>query len=199
MTLLYSNIVSPAFAQKVISLSPSIDLFPDAPMFVMKNESGLNAAIVNSIGCSGLIQFCPDIPGGDYKTIGGTQYKLSFIASMSPEAQLDLVFQYWKDVQKQYGSFSSWHDLYLATFYPYAIGQKDNYILGSEKSMSYAKIVAQQNKVFDVDKDSVITKAEFKQALDNKVKAIVPESYWDLFFKKKVFSVSIKQKYSLAA
>lgn len=187
MNLLFSNKVSQQFADKVISKSKALPIEPDWAMFIMNNESGLNSAIVNSIGCVGLIQFCPDTGGGTTKTIGGIVYDLNTVKNMNPVDQLDLVFDYWKDVQKQFGRLASYHDLYLATFYPYAIDQPDNYILGSERSLTWAAKVGGQNKVFDTNKDGLITKGEFKKWLDDKVKLTIATDYYDTFFKKKSF------------
>src|SRR5690349_6191581 len=125
MALLFSNKVSKAFADKVIEKSAQLPIEPDWAMFIMNYESGLDSSKPNFIGCVGLIQFCPDQPGGSYKTIGGVPYSLADIKNMTPERQLDLVFQYWKDVQRDKGRFSTYADLYLATFYPYAISQPD--------------------------------------------------------------------------
>ena len=47
----------------------------------MKHESGLDPSIKNSIGCVGLIQFCPDSSGGSTKTINGKTYNLGELAN----------------------------------------------------------------------------------------------------------------------
>lgn len=193
MDLLFSNKVSKAFVDKVISISNKLGIDPNWAMFVMNNESGLSSSIENSIGCVGLIQFCPDATGG-YKTLGGVAYKLSDIKIMDPVKQLDLVYQYWKDMQKQYGTYSSYHDLYLATFYPYAIDQPDDYVVGSERSQAYAQKVAQQNPSFNVNKDAIITKAEFKKSLDDKAKLTIGTAYYDVFFKKRSFFQRYKKE-----
>lgn len=194
MPLLFSNKVSSAFADKVIQKSAQLPIEPDWAMFVMNYESSIDASRPNFIGCVGLIQFCPDKPGLDYKTIGGVVYKLADIKNMTPERQLDLVFQYWQEIQNQYGRFSSYQDLYLGTFYPYAIDQDDNYVIGMEKGSGAIKIIAQQNPSFDANKDLKITKGEFKSYLDTYVKNTVNEAYWPVFFKKKTSLRSIKER-----
>lgn len=194
MALLFSNKVSPQFATIVINKSDELPIEPDWAMFIMNNESGLSSSIVNSIGCTGLIQFCPDVPGGNYKTIGGVRYLLSDIANMSPERQLDLVFQYWKDMQSAFGRFSSAADLYLATFYPVAIDKPDTYVMGIEKGSTYAQTLAKQNPSFDVNKDFQVTKGEFKKWFDAQVYKVVPTVFYDTFFKKKVSSSCTRRK-----
>ena len=58
----------------------------------MKHESGLNPEIKNSLGCVGLIQFCPG--GGMPKTINGKSYTLDEIR-YDLEAQMDAIKEFW--------------------------------------------------------------------------------------------------------
>lgn len=112
MNLLFSNRVSQAFADKVITISNKLAIDPNWLMFLMDWESGISATIENSYGCIGLIQFCPDQSGGTYKTINGTQYSMAAIKAMGPEAQLDLVYEYLKEIQRYKGKFSDYYQLY---------------------------------------------------------------------------------------
>lgn len=194
MALLYANKVSPQFASKVISKSDKLPIEPDWAMFIMNYESGIDSNRPNFIGCVGLIQFCPDTAGGKTKTIKGIVYTLADIKNMTPERQLDLVFDYWDEIQGDEGRYSTYHDLYLGTFYPYAINQPDDYVIGMEKGSGAIKIIAQQNPSFDANKDLKITKGEFKMYLDEYVRKNVPQEYWGTFFKKKSSGNSIKEK-----
>lgn len=196
MPYLFENKVTPSFINRLVTLSDRDDRDPNCAMFIMNNESGLLSDAVNSLGCTGLNQFCPDVSGGLYKTIGGIPYLLSDIAKMTPEAQLDLVFQYWKDIEKQYGKFASCDDLYLATFYPVAIDKNDDYVLGMERSNAYVQQVAKSNPSFDLNKDLKITKGEFKKWMDTEVYKKVPTAFYDTFFKKKTLCSYIKEKSS---
>lgn len=190
MKLLFSNRVSKAFADKVNSISGKLGIEPDWLMFLMDWESAgsFRPSIENSFGCIGLIQFCPDYSGGEYKTIGGVQYKMSIIKSMSSEDQLELVYEYLKEQQKTYGRFSTYHDLYLSILFPVAIGKPDDYVLNT-----------QSNPVFDINKNGQVTAGEVKQYLDNRVREKVSQQYWNTFFKKKTFCSFIKQRSLLAA
>lgn len=185
MNLLFSNRVSQAFADKVITDSNKLAIEPNWLMFLMDWESGISATIENSFGCIGLIQFCPDQSGGLYKTINGTKYTMASIKAMSPEAQLDLVYEYLKEIQRYKGKFADYYQLYLAILFPEASNKPDDYVLNT-----------QSNPVFDLNKNGQITVAEVKQYLDNRVKAKVPAEYFDTFFKKKTFCSSIKEKSS---
>lgn len=191
MTLLFLNKVTQAFAEKVQALFAD---FSNWLMFVIGFETGwtFSPTIENpSSGATGLIQFLPS-------TAVWLGTSIEALKSMSAEQQLDFVKKYLSAMQAQYGRFSSYHDLYFAVFYPYAISQKDNYIMGSEKSNASVMAIALQNKGFDLNKDNQISKYEVKQWLDKKVKDNVPEEYWNEFFKKKTFCSDIKKKSSLA-
>lgn len=183
MNLLFSNRVSQAFADKVQSISDKLGIDPNWLMFLMDWESGIDAARENSFGCVGLIQFCADFSGGTYKTINGVQYGLQDIKNRTPEAQLDLVYQYLKEIQSDKGKFADFYDLYFAILYPEAFGKADNYVLNTKS-----------NPIFDLNKDGIITVGEVKQYLDGRVKTKVPAEYWNTFFKKKTSFSSTKEK-----
>lgn len=184
MNLLFSNKVSQPFADKIVNISSAIPATePDWMMFDLYNESGFHPDAENSIGCVGLPQFCPDVPGGDYKTIGGKPYKLQDIKLMDAVSQLDLVLQYFKDVQKKYSRFSTYYDLLLADFYPDAIGKPDNYIFPDN-------IVNSNTTLFKYGK----TLAAYKKGRDERVREIVSTEYWPIFFQKKnIFQLYFKE------
>lgn len=183
MQLLFSNRVSQAFADKVISISNKLAIDPNWLMFLMDWESGIDAARENSFGCLGLIQFCPDDSGLTYKTINGKKYDLQSIKMMLPEDQLQVVYQYLKEIQSDKGKFADYYQLYFAILFPDAYGQPDDYVLNT-----------QSNPIFDLNKNGSITVGEVKQYLDNRVREKVPSSYWPIFFKKKTFGSSIKER-----
>lgn len=183
MNLLFSNRVSKAFADKVNNYSDKLNIDPNWLMFLMDWESGLDASNTNAYGCTGLIQFCADVSGGSYKTIGGKPYSLQSIKNMAPEAQLDVVYAYLKEIQDNKGKFADYYDLYFAILFPQASDKPDDYVLNTKS-----------NPIFDLNKNGSITVAEIKQYLDNRVKTKVPAAYWPTFFKKKTFCSSIKEK-----
>lgn len=183
MNLLFSNRVSKAFADKVISISDKLNIDPNWLMFLMDFESSIDASRENSFGCIGLIQFCPDKSNLTYKTINGQKYDLQTIKWMAPEAQLDIVYEYLHEIQSEKGIFSDFYQLYFGILFPEAYGKPDDYVLNT-----------QSNPIFDLNNNGSITVAEVKGYLNNQVHEKVPAVYWDTFFKKKTFFSSIKEK-----
>ena len=182
MALLFSNKVSSSFADKVISVSDKLGIDPNWLQFVMYNESAksFSPSVTNPIGCVGLIQFCPDKSGLDYKTIGGKQYKLSDIKNMSDIEQLDLVYEYYKPYRSKLFSFV---DLLLVTLYPVSVGVED-YKFPS-------KVVNQNPHYFKgVSGDT----AGITKKLQALVYEQVPTEFYDSFFEKKNGETTIKTR-----
>ena len=194
MALLFINKVPGdkiAFEAKVRSISNMLDIDPNWLMFLINFESDgtFSASVPNEYGCRGLIQFCPDKSGGNYKTISGRQYTMDQIASMTNVEQLDLVYDYLNERQGIGHKFYGFHDLYLAILWPKAVGQDDDYV-----------ITTSTNPAFDIaPKDGIITVGEVKRFLDERVAKTVPSEYQKEFKKKVLFSEYTKGKLSLAA
>lgn len=153
-----------AFVAKVKAISAELGFNPNWLMTVMKSESGLNHRIPNSIGCAGLIQFCPPTP----QSFGTS---VQALIEMSNVEQLDYVYKFYKyhkDNTLRGGTFKSAFDLYLCTFYPVALTRDDDFVLGSEQSDSWARTVAAQNAPFDLNKDGYIHKYEFRKWFNDK-------------------------------
>ncbi len=171
MNLLFSNIVSKFFADKVINIAGSLPASdPNWLMFLMGFETGwtFSPSIQNpNSSATGLIQFLESTA----QDLGTSTAALKL---MTAEEQLDFVYKYLKQKNKK---FASYHDLYLAIIYPAAIGQPDSYALDYSSSMS--------NLGFDINKNKIVTVGEIKKTLDEKVKQRVPSAYWNIFFKKK--------------
>jgi len=138
----------PGFKNKLKQVAANIGVTEDALVTVIYKESArtFSPSIRNSIGCVGLIQFCPDVSRGSTKTIKGKTYSLSAIQNMDGLTQLDLVEIYFKSLGFSSGKPASAVDLYIATFYPLARNKPQNFIIGSEKSATYAATVAEQNR-----------------------------------------------------
>ena len=83
---------NPIFKQKLKEISQAINIPENSIIKLMKHESGLDPTIKNSIGCVGLIQFCPG--GGMPKTINGKSYTLDEIR-YDLEAQMEGIKQFW--------------------------------------------------------------------------------------------------------
>jgi hypothetical protein len=170
MSLVFEDKISStyrsAFVSKITSISAKLGIDPNWLMVVMKNESGLKSNIENSIGCVGLIQFCPDKARGSYKTLGGKKVNLQSLKNISAVSQLEYVYMYYKSFAYKMNSV---YDVYLATFYPYAIGKKDSYVFGSERSDSWARKVGSQNPAIDMNKDGYITFSDYRAYINKAI------------------------------
>ena len=114
-------------------------------MFI-ESAGTLNPAKGNSIGCVGLIQFCPDEGQKVVKTIGSKRYLISDLAKMDRIKQMDVVQEYFNALGYKGNKSLSISTMYLSTFYPVAVGKPSNFIIGSEKKDSnYKFTVAIQN------------------------------------------------------
>ena len=144
------------FTEKVNNISNELGIEADWLMFVMWFESKLNPQAVNSIsGATGLIQFMPSTA----RALGTTT---DVLRHMSNVKQLDYVLAYLRPYK---GRMKRWIDVYLAVFYPKAMGNP-NFVITSD-------IVAKQNKIFDLNRDFDITVKEIETALRNSM----PEKY----------------------
>lgn len=113
---------------------------------VMYHESGFSASITNSIGCTGLIQFCP-APWGGQAVIGKNSAEL---AAMSRVAQMDDVFVYYKSTGLS--GIRSFTDLCLSTFYPAARGKPDSFAFSASVVNANAPLFATGNTLGDYKK-----------------------------------------------
>jgi hypothetical protein len=146
-----------AFIDKVKTICKNLKLDPNWLMCIMKHESGLNHKAQNTIGATGLIQFMP-------ATAQGLGVTTDALKSMSAIQQLDYVEKFYKGGA---GLIKQPSDTYLYTFYPYAVGKPDSYIIGSEKSDDWAKKVCSQNAPFDMNRDGYISIADYKAYIRN--------------------------------
>ena len=145
-----------AFTNKVEDICCELQIRPNWLMFVMWFESKLNPQAVNPIsGATGLIQFMPSTARG----LGTTT---AVLKRMSNVQQLDYVLAYLRPYK---GRMRTWVDVYLAVFYPRAMGNP-NFVITSD-------IVAKQNKIFDLNKDLDISVKEIETVL----KRQIPEKY----------------------
>lgn len=121
---------------------------------VMWIESRLNPQAVNKVsGATGLIQFMP----ATAKALGTTTDEL---LKMDFDQQMEYVYLYLRPYR---GKMKSQVDVYLAVFFPAAIGQPDDYVLQTSKLS--AALIAKQNPAYDLNKDGKITKAEVATAI----------------------------------
>ena len=140
-----------AFLAKVKTIASQLGIQPDWLMAVMAFESGINHKAVNSTsGATGLIQFMPS-------TAAGMGTSTSALKAMSNVEQLDWVYKYLKPYANR---MKSYIDVYLAVFFPAAMGKHDNYVI--QTSTISAATIANQNPIFDINKDKIITVGEVK-------------------------------------
>ena len=136
---------NPIFKEKLKEISSEIGISENSILKLMKHESGLDSSVKNSIGCVGLIQFCPDSKGGSSKTINGKSYNLSELQG-DLELQLDAIKEFWSKGKRD-GKIKNAKDLYVYNFFPVASGKSDDYVLQT-KGLSAEKI-ARANPVFN--------------------------------------------------
>lgn len=146
------------FLNKVVTVASMLGLQPDDLMTMFYLESTVNPAAQNKYTrATGLIQFIPSTAAD----LGTTVEELK---QMNGTEQLDYVYKYlkiWRNKVRDY------HDLYIAIFYPAALGKGDDYVIGTADNR-VAKI-AQQNAAYDLNKDGKITVAELKTAIDLRI------------------------------
>lgn len=121
----------PGFKAKTKQVAAAIGVSEMDLVTVMYKESGIRPTIKNSIGCVGLIQFCPNTGGGSTKTISGTTYNLSTIQNAGL-AQLDYVEKYFKSLGFKSDKPATAGQLYGATFYPVSKNKPKEWVFGSE-------------------------------------------------------------------
>jgi hypothetical protein len=134
---------NPTFDEKLSEISDAINIDENSIIKLMKHESGLDPTIKNSIGCVGLIQFCPG--GGSTKTINGKSYSLEEIRN-DLDLQMEAIKQFWLTGYRN-GKITEPADLYIYNFFPVAAGKPDDFVLKA-KGLS-ARKVARANPIFN--------------------------------------------------
>lgn len=133
----------PIFKEKLKEISNAIHIDENSIIKLMKHESGLDPTIKNSIGCVGLIQFCPS--GGSTKVIDGKTYSLEELRN-NLELQMEAIKNFWLKGYNN-GKIKNAADLYIYNFFPVAAGKSDDFVLQA-KGLS-AQRVANANPVFN--------------------------------------------------
>ena len=110
-------------------------------------------------GATGLIQFMPSTA----KSLGTSVEALKYMDFLT---QLNYVEKYYRPYR---GKIKSFVDLYLATFFPVAMGKPDNFVIQTSKISP--EVIAKQNPVFDLDKNNSVTVGEIKKVILAKVPA----------------------------
>lgn len=107
----------------------------------------------SATGATGLIQFMP-------ATAAALGTSTTRLKQMSNVEQLYYVEKYLSPYR---GRMRSLADVYLAVFFPAAIGRPDNWVL--QTSRLSAQTVARFNPLFDINRDGIITVGEIKNKL----------------------------------
>lgn len=150
-----------AFSNKVRAVSSRLGIDPNWLTATMYKESKLNPQARNTAFpvqggyATGLIQFTPDTA----RSLGTTTAELY---NMGGVEQMDYVEKYFRSIGAA-GRMRSYYDVYIAVFFPAAIGYKDTDLIQTRKLS--ASRIAQQNPAIDLNRDGVITVAEFKEYL----------------------------------
>ena len=158
-----------AFEKKVRQVSARLGIPPEWLMSVMYSESKFDPSALNhkGSGATGLIQFMvPTVK--DLNARMGTELYMSDIRNMPAVAQLDLVYEYLRNVQEKYGGYNSLTELYLAILYPKAVGQDYCYTLYGRPSKRYS-----QNSGLDENRDGRVTISD----IDMRMQRIFPTAY----------------------
>ena len=148
------------FVTAVKDYSNSLGVDPNWLMAIMYFETAgtFSASIRNPYtDATGLIQFMPT-------TALDLGTSIDALALMSAEQQLYYVYRYFYPYRKK---IKSYIDMYLATFFPVAIGKPSYYILQTN-SLS-ASTIADVNPVFDTNNDRKITVGEIEKVITDKI------------------------------
>ena len=151
---------NPIFQKKLQEISDAIHIDKNSIIKLMKHESGLDPKIKNSIGCVGLIQFCPG--GGATKTVNGESYSLEDLRN-NLEVQMDAIKDFWVKGYNN-GKIKEPEDLYIYNFFPVAAGKSDDFILQA-KGLSATKVAKANpgfNKKLGKPVDSPLTVGDLK-------------------------------------
>lgn len=152
---------NPIFKKKLQEISDAIHIDKDSIIKLMNHESGLNPTIKNSIGCVGLIQFCPS--SGSIKTINGKQYSLDDLTK-NLEVQMEAIKQFWLSGYKN-GKIKSADDLYIFNFFPVAAGKPNDFVLQAKglSAQNVAKSNPGFNRVLGKEKSEPLTVGDLKK------------------------------------
>ncbi len=174
-----------AFLKKLQEISSDLQVQPDWIMAVINSETGgtFNPQIVNKQKAStagydgdgtqvkpaGIADSTNDFERSKYRATGLIQFmpktaknlgtSTQELYKMNNAQQLDYVHKYFLPAKAKMKSFE---DVYLYTFYPLAVGKSEDYIIGSERGLDYAKKLVQQNPI-DLNHDGHITIGEFRE------------------------------------
>lgn len=148
----YPAFREPGFKAALEKTASNLGIDPNHLIAIMKQESGLNPKAVNkSSHATGLIQFMP-------RTAKGLGTSVQALYNMSATEQMPWVEKYFRANHIKPGMGLG--DLYMAVFYPAAVGKSNNHVIGKSGGAVY-----NQNRGLDRNKDGVITVSDVKQSV----------------------------------
>jgi hypothetical protein len=165
------------FWKKMEKVAQSLGFEPYWLYRVMIAESGINSAIQNrDTQATGLIQFMPSTA----RMLGTTTDQLCM---MTPQEQLDYVYKFYLPYKN---NITCPIDLYIVTFYPYARGKRNHYIIGSEANAYTANLIAKQNPSFDIDGNGYIELGEYRKYVRRKVFGSIPDYVFKTYQEERI-------------
>lgn len=147
------------FIGKVKEIAKKVSMNYKLILATMAHESGFNPSAQNpDTKATGLIQFIPTTASKLGTSVGE-------LKNMSALEQLKYVEDFYMGHNRAglTQKVKSVEDSYFLVFYPRAVGESDDFVLGSEVSPGRVKLIAQQNKGFDKDKKGFITVGDVKK------------------------------------
>ncbi len=125
-------------------------------LIVIENESNYNYKALNpKSNAVGLIQLMPT-------TLSDFGLKTDDILNMTLIEQLSVIEKYYNMYSKY--NLNTPEKLLLCTFYPYALRiTNESYIFGSEVSKNRMYLIGEQNFIYDLNKDGLISLYEFNK------------------------------------
>lgn len=193
--------LSDAGRRAVITVADAIKTDPDYLATVMSFESAqtFSPAKKNAAGsgATGLIQFMP-------ATAQQYGYTTAQLALQSQEEQI--LGPVWKYFQGWTGRLKTLDDVYLAVFFPSAIGKPDDYIVGDQNGTDFQQKVYEQNRGFDTQGSGVIRRSDITRAIRSvynsslaRPRVAVPDAplLWRPFFNIALFGAFAFTTYAL--
>lgn len=142
----------PNFKAALERTASNLGVDPNHLIAIMKQESRLNPQAVNKdTQATGLIQFMPNV-AQELGTSTRALYR------MSASQQMQWVEKYFRMRRIRPGMGLG--DLYLAVFYPAAVGKSDNHVVSRA-----GKAIYRQNSGLDRNKDGIITVGDIKNSV----------------------------------
>ncbi|MGB1205312.1 MAG: hypothetical protein ACPG5B_06695 [Chitinophagales bacterium] len=148
-----------AYKTKLTSVATELNVPVQALQEVMYFESGNDHYAENiKSGAVGSIQFLP-------KTLKQLGTSRDTLCEMLPIEQLDYVLKYYQQFSRTEYPINTAGDLYLLTLYPAMVRDPTRTIFATQKQRRY-----QQNKIFDINRNGIITRQEIVRCFSEKVK-----------------------------